>query len=158
MPASVRTVRLILSVLGVGVVVALCVITWSSTATRRGEASIGPPTLPAVRAAHVHTITVHGRHAGYEEAANVVQTETGASTVTRLELHLSTEATPASAPSAAAKLTGAKGFRLAVPLTVVGAGIWTSRDLEIPAGRYVLSTRFDRNGGPVTLAVTINVG
>ena len=98
---------------------------------------------------------MHGSSAGYDAKVQITRTGAGPRTLTSLDILLSTQATPASAPSAEAQLVGADHVRHDVPLTIVGAGRWTSQGFTIAAGRYTLTTRFDRSGAPIIIAVTI---
>jgi hypothetical protein len=140
---------------------------WSSTGKPPSHpptsavGSFADPTAAAPTAenptALVKTSTGHGSSAGYDAAVQITQTGVGVGAVTVLEVALTTEATPASAPTAEATLTGPDRVAQDVPLTLIGAGRWSSQQLTIPAGRYTLTTRFDRKGHPLTIPVTIRV-
>lgn len=103
------------------------------------------------------TTTAHGSSDGYDATVQITQTGAGAGALTGLEIALTTEATPASAPTSEAQLTGTDNVARDVPLTLIGAGRWNSQPLTIAPGRYTLTTRFDRQGHPVTIPVTISV-
>jgi hypothetical protein len=156
-----------LAILGVGVIVTLGFAVWSSTARPRAASPPGasPPgasgTGPAPTAGtgavgdQVRTSTAHGSHAGYDASVQVTSTDVGATTVTTFDVVLTTQSTPASAPTATAQLIGASRVRHDVALTIVGAGHWTSRQLTIAAGHYTLTARFDRKGTPVAISMSV---
>jgi hypothetical protein len=151
-------VRLVLAMLGVTMVALLGVAIWAST---KGPTSashkIATGSAPAVAAAVAHqvrTSTVHGSRAGYDATVRITQTDVGSTTDTTLDVQLSTQATPASAPTASARLVGPDHSAHAVALTIVGAGHWTSNQITVPAGRYALTMRFDRKGGPIRVPIT----
>jgi hypothetical protein len=155
---SHTAVRLALAMLGVTMVALLGVAIWASTkgptSASHKIATGSPPAAAAGSAQQVRTSTVYGSQAGYDATVRITQTDVGSITVTTLDVRLSTQATPASAPTAAAQLVGADHNAHAVALTIVGAGHWTSNQITVPAGRYGLIVRFDRKGGPVRVPMT----
>ncbi len=154
-----RTVRLLLPAFGVAVVIALGVAIWSSTP--RSRSPLAPTRTPAPAAStgvdRARLTVVHASSAGYDATFHITRTRLGARTLTLLDVRLSTEATPASAPNAHAQLTGSDGIRRDVALTVVGAGRWTSKAFSLAAGRYTLSAQFDRLGGSVTVRTAVRL-
>jgi hypothetical protein len=84
-----------------------------------------------------------------------LRTGAAARGVTSLDVVLTTEDEPASAPSAEVELTGRDGVKRRVPLTIVGAGHWVSGTFEIGAGQYHLVARFHRKGATVAVPMTI---
>jgi hypothetical protein len=158
--------RLLLAGLGVFTTLLLGLAIWSSTgkpltqrppSTDNSAADPALATATAGNAALLKTSTAHGSGAGYDAAVQITQTGTGAGALTLLEVALTTEATPASAPTAGAQLIGSDRRARDVPLSLIGAGRWSSRQLAIPPGRYTLTTRFDRKGRPLTIPVTIRI-
>ncbi|MDQ2751068.1 MAG: hypothetical protein M3Y44_16285 [Actinomycetota bacterium] len=150
-----------LALLGVGTVVSLGVAIWVSNTgpvAASTKTSTGP--APAVAAAaataarQVRTSTLHGSQAGYDAVVLLTQTDAGSKTVSTLDVRLSTQATPASAPTAEARLVGVDHSAHTVALTIIGAGHWSSGQFTLPAGRYALTVSFDRNGGPIRVPMT----
>ncbi|MCU1659862.1 MAG: hypothetical protein JWO57_4518 [Pseudonocardiales bacterium] len=168
-PRAVKTARasatrVLLAILGVGIIATLGFAIWSSTGRPRADSSpsasrSGVATSAATGTGgignQVRTSTAHGSHAGYDATVQVTRTDVGATTVTTLDVVLTTQATPASAPTAAAQLIGADDVKHDVALTIVGAGHWTSKQVTIAAGRYTLSARFDRRGAAVLIPMTV---
>jgi hypothetical protein len=99
-------------------------------------------------------ITASGSAAGYDVTLRLLPLDGGTS---RLEVSLSTEATPASAPTAQAELRGRQGSPKPVPLTIVGAGRWQSAPLRVEPDSYVVTARFDRQTGPVSVPIALEV-
>jgi hypothetical protein len=173
-PVSRSTMRdlgtRLLPAFGVLTVALLGVAIWTSTGA---PGTPGPPTgfsTPAERtlaisvpanSAGLVISTAHGSNAGYEATIKVIRTGAadgvGNNAAIRLEVSLSTEATPASAPTAVSRLTGSDRVGREVSLTLIGPGHWSSQQLTIAPGRYSVTTRFDRQGRPVTIPVTISV-
>lgn len=155
-----NAVRRLLPVLAVGLVAMLGFAIWSSTVKPRTQSpaptglNSAPPAAADV-ANQVRKITAHGSRDGYVVAAEVTRTDVGSSTLTALDIRLSTEDTPASAPTAEAELVGVDHKSHNVALIIIGPGHWTSHQFAIPAGRYTLTSRFHRGGGPVSIPVTI---
>jgi hypothetical protein len=154
-------VRLLLAMLGVSVVALLGVAIWASTRSQTAAShkiATGPAPPAAAGAAgaaqQVRTSTVHGSQAGYDATVRITQTDVGTTTVTTLDVRLSTQATSASAPTAGAQLLGVDHVAHAAALTIIGAGHWTSNQLTLPAGRYALILRFDRKGGPIRIPMS----
>jgi len=108
-------------------------------------------------AAVADTADARGSLEGYDASVHLIPTGVGTDHRIVLEVDLSVEATPASAPTASAQLRGPNGRLQAITLTITGAGRWRSHVLTIPAGRYTLSTRFDRQGHPLTIPIAITV-
>lgn len=154
--------RLLLAMLGVSLVALLGVAIWASTknptaASHRIAVGAAPPSAAAAvgAARQVRTSTVHGSQAGYDATVRITQTDVGSATVATLDVALSTQATPASAPTAGAQLVGVDHVAHAVGLTIIGAGHWTSAtQVTLPAGRYALILRFDRKGGAIRIPMT----
>jgi len=159
--------RVLMPVLAVGAVAALGVVIWSSSdrsairPTPGGPDAAAPePGVSAVIDApsiQSRTSTVHGSNAGYDVTVQIVRTGVGSAALTTLDVELRTEGEPASAPRAEGRLTGAKGIERIVALTIVGSGHWTSPQFKIAAGRYTLTTRFDRQIRPVTVTMTVRL-
>lgn len=156
-----NAVRRLLPVLGLCVIVVLGVAIWSSTTGSRPDS---PTPTPAPRSAaatasgvpnQVRTISARGSSAGYDATVQITRTDVGATTVTTLDIVLTTQATPASAPTAEAQLTGPDRVRHNVALTIIGPGHWRSKQFAIAAGRYTLTSRFDRRGRPVIIPVNV---
>lgn len=159
-------IRLLLLAIGLGLTASLGIAVWFSTPqpaagvpTGRSSAgsvgvalATGPPA--GTSAKQLPTITASGSSAGFDVSVQLNRTGVAPNFSARLDIRLSTEATPASAPTASAVLTGSRVRKL-VPLSMVGAGHWISGPFAIASGRYTLSSRFDRSGGPVTVPVTL---
>jgi hypothetical protein len=154
-----RAVRLLLPVLGVIVIAALgFAILSSAPKPRAGTPRIGPRSESAAAGTvtdQVRTSTVHGSSAGYDAAVQITRTDVGSSTVTTLNIVLTTQATPASAPSAEARLVAPDHVGHDIALTIVAAGRWISKQFAIAPGRYTLTVRFDRKGAPVTVQMPV---
>ncbi len=154
---------MLLPALGVLVVGALGVAVWSSTARPQppsapsSTADGAVPPAPPTGSAAVRTSVAHGSSSGYDATFRITETDLGAKTLAQLDVQLITEATPASAPSAHARLTAANGATRDLALTIVGAGRWTSRQFSIAPGRYTLSAQFDRSGAPVTIRAVVRL-
>lgn len=120
------------------------------------------PSAPAVAtgastAAAVRTTTSRGTAAGYVATVHVVRSGDGAAAATVLEVALTSESTPASAPAADAVLRGDDGVEHVMPLEITGPGRWTSDRLTLVAGDYQLTARFERQGGRVTVPMPVRV-
>lgn len=154
------TVRLLLSVAALGVMVAVGVAIWVSPRGADGNGTgAGVPAASATGtpAPPVRTSTAKGSHAGYDATVESARTDIGTTTLTTLDVFLSTEGEPASAPSAEAVLTGADGRDHSVRLTIIGAGHWTSDQFRIGPGHYRLTARFHRSGKPVIIPMAISL-
>lgn len=161
--SSVRggVVKVVLPVLGAGLVAVLGIAIWASSGGPAVPAapSDAVPTVPVVGpvapAQAVGTSTAHGTHVGFAATVQATSIADGAVTLTGLDVLLTTEDEPASAPTAEARLVGTDRVKHDVPLTIIGAGHWTSDQFRIAAGRYRLTATFHRQGGPVVISMTI---
>jgi hypothetical protein len=154
--------RLVLPVLGVGCVALLgAAVLATSGGTPAPSESVGggDPTVAAPALSPVldpvSTSTAHGSHAGYDATVISTSTMDGALTRATLDVLLSTEGEPASAPSASARLASARGVIHRVRLTIVGAGHWTSNEVTIAPGHYTLTAQFNRHGAPVIISMPV---
>jgi hypothetical protein len=141
-----------------GLVAALGIAVWTSSSTVSSGPAAIESTLPAAAGQlsdQVRTGAAHGTHAGYNATVLSTSVAAGSVTLTTLDVLLSAEGEPASAPTATAVLTGTDRIGHSVPLTIVGAGHWTSPQFTVAAGHYTLTTRFNRRGGPVVISMTI---
>jgi copper transport protein len=101
--------------------------------------------------------TATGSAGGYVATVRAVRSGTGTQAPTVFGVVLTTEDTPASAPGAAATLTGPDGAQRRLPLQVQGAGTWSAAGVLLEPGDYRLSTRFDRTDRTLTIPVDVEV-
>lgn len=154
-------IKVVLPVLGAGLVAVLGIAIWASSGGPAIPAASGDavPTVPGAGpvapARAVGTSTAHGSHAGFAATVRATSIADAAVTLTALDVLLTTEDEPASAPTAGALLVGVDRVKHDVPLTIIGAGHWTSEQFQIAAGRYRLTATFHRQGGPVVISMTI---
>lgn len=158
--------RLLILVLATSAAVAIGAAVLHSTGNQSGgsvpvgnEPTIDPGTVLPSAADGAPTpkrsvITGRGSAKGYDATVRVVPADGGDSVI---DVDLSTESTPASAPTAQAALRGAAGDRRTIGLTIIGAGRWESSPLRLSPGIYLLTFRFDRVGGPLSIPVRIRV-
>jgi hypothetical protein len=152
-----RAEMLVLPLLGVGLVAAIGAAILTTSTPSRSHASVNVPVPPAAGANSAagdpeRSSIARGAADGYRTV--VQSTRTGAG-VTTLDVNLTTEGEPASAPSAHVQLTGRDSVRRRVELSIVDAGHWVSGRFSVPAGRYTVIVTFDRKGGPVVIPMTM---
>lgn len=152
-----RAEVVVLPLVGVVLVAAVGAAILTTSAPARPSASGGSVVAPAagpnsggVQAERVSS--ARGEGSGYRVLVQSVRVGAGATT---LDVALTTEGEPASAPSAHIELTGRDSVRRRVELSIVDAGHWVSGRFSVPAGRYSLVATFDRKGGPVVIPMTI---
>jgi hypothetical protein len=97
-------------------------------------------------------IVARGSSNGYDATVQVLPVQLGDGRAIRFDVQLTTEATPASAPHAEAKLRG-PGGEYPVALEIIGPGRWNSQPLAVTGGKYTLTSRFERKGNPVVISV-----
>jgi hypothetical protein len=162
--------RLLAFVLAVIVATLLGIAVWSAT-SRPAAVTTQPPVDVVTDTPTGPATTDHGSHAaaagtavhgrgnaeGYEASVHLIPAGVGTDRTVVLEVDLTVEATPASAPAADAELRGSNGSKRAIKLLATGAGQWKSDELLIPAGRYTLTSVFHRQGHPLTIPVAIKV-
>lgn len=161
--SSVRggVVKVMLPVLGAGVVAVLGIAIWASSGNPASPDGAGdavptvPTAGPVAPAKAIGTSTAHGSHVGFAATVQATSIADADVTLTALDVLLTTEDEPASAPTAEARLVGADRVKHDVPLTIIGPGHWTSEQFRIPAGSYRLTVTFHRRGGPVAISMTI---
>ena len=151
---------LVLPMVGLALVAVLGVVIWVSphrapTPESSGSAALGG--APGGSGGSVRTSSAKGSHAGYDATVESTRTEIGSATLTTLDVFLSTEGEPASAPTASAVLTGRDAKKHVVALSIVGSGHWISGQLRIAPGRYHVTARFNRQGKPVIIPMTISL-
>jgi hypothetical protein len=164
-PPARRTGPIVLPIVGLALAAALGLVVWTSPGPAGVPASRSAPATaaeavgadPAAPLLAARTSVAQGSHAGYRATMTSTRTERGARTVTVLDVELTTEGEPASAPSARAQLTGADGVKHEVPLTIIGAGHWVSSEFSIAAGKYRVDAQFDRQGGAVIIPMVIRL-
>ncbi|MEP6815090.1 MAG: copper resistance protein CopC [Marmoricola sp.] len=114
-------------------------------------------TAAATTAAQRSTSAASGGGAGYDVRVRTTRVIAQDSAATVFRVLLSSQGTPASAPSADAVLRGRDGIDRRMSLQLVGAGEWLSDRLSVAPGRYRLTTRFLRAGDEVVLPVRVQV-
>ena len=161
-PTARRGLWLVLPMVGVALVAVLGVVIWisphrSPTGVVPGSGALAESPALAGQGGQVSTSTAKGSHAGYDATVESTRTDIGSTTLTTLDVFLSTEGEPASAPTASAVLTGADARRHVVALSIVGSGHWISGPLRLAPGRYHVTTRFNRQGKPVIIPMTLSL-
>ncbi|MDQ1717948.1 MAG: hypothetical protein QOE89_1901 [Pseudonocardiales bacterium] len=166
--------RLLAFVLAVIAAILLAVTLWptnKSATPISGPASAGAISSTSVTAPRTAADTTdHTNHAGsgvaadgsgsvegYDASLHLIPAGVGTDRTVVIEVDLTVEATPASAPTASGQLRRPDGHVRPIALGVTGAGQWRSASLTIPAGRYTLTARFDRQGHPLTIPISFTV-
>jgi hypothetical protein len=170
--------RLLGFVLALVAAILLAVTLWpaNTTATLIGgpastrAISSTSATAPGTTAGTAADTTDHTNHAGsgtaadgsgsidgYDASLHVIPAGVGTDRAVVIEVDLTVEATPASAPTASGQLRTPDGHVRPIALGVTGAGQWRSASLTLPAGRYTLTARFDRQGHPLTIPISFTV-
>jgi hypothetical protein len=162
----VVALRLPLAILGLAAVVLVSVAVWVSMRAPMAPAASGqrvgvgtggvaPTAATGSGVGAPGPDKAYGQGQGYRADVQLIHRRDDG--LVQFEVILTTEGTPASAPSADAQLAGAGSRSWAVKLDLVGAGRWVSEPVRLPAGRYLMIGRFHRQGSPVTIPVRLDV-
>jgi hypothetical protein len=148
----------VLPLLAIGLVATIGIAVWATPdgVSREQPAASNVGGAPN-GAAPARLAEAHADAAGYRASVRAERVGSARTARTSLDVLLTTEGEPASAPTAQALLTGTDGARHIVPLTIVGPGHFTSEPFAIGVGRYQLVTRFDRKGAAVVIRMTIRL-
>lgn len=101
--------------------------------------------------------TAKGVSHGYVATVKVARQGVEPAVTTVFRVALTTEDTLASAPTAEAVLTGSDGVGRGLQLELSSEGVWTSPGVDVPPGRYLLTTQFDRRDRPVIIPVNLTL-
>lgn len=116
-----------------------------------------PTSAAGSRGGSVREVSSTGSKDGYSARVTVSRSGSGDSAATVFQVALTTQGTPASAPSAEALLRGPDGVTRSFGLVISAAGEWVSDRLAVTPGSYLMTARIERLGSTVSVPIDVKV-